>query len=194
MKNLLLTLVTFSVLLLIGCQENSITDPNQGAELQKTDDPSVTTGTIPLEGTLEIPNQPNSYMSINGQADYVHELFLVDPIPPAPQYYVNLSLNVYAELIDLSSPSDPIWIISTQTNDIFYVSEEGIYLLVKTFVVQGREDGMVLKCRFLVTTDGIGLNEMWLELNDGDQTNNELTKNSAPEPVTYPLVVRQIFN
>jgi hypothetical protein len=173
MKNLLLTLVIFSVLLLIGCQENSITDPIQNTELQKTDDPAVTTGTIPLEGTLEILNQPNSYMIINGQADYVHELFFVDPIPPAPQYYVNLSLNVYAELTNLSSPSDPIWIISTQTNDIFYVSEEGIYLLVKTFAVQGREDGLVLKCRFLVTTDGIGLNAMWLELgNDITNVNN----------------------
>ena len=126
-----------------------------------------------LEGTLEIPNQPNSYMSINGQADYVHELFFVDPIPPAPQYYVSLGLNVNAELIDLSSPSNPMWTISSQTDDIFYVSEEGIYLLVKTFVVQGREDGMVLKCRFMVTTDGVGLNAMWLELgNDIHNVNN----------------------
>ena len=164
MKNLLLTLIAFSVLLLIGCQENSITDPIQNTGLQKTDDPTVTSGTMTLEGTLEIPNQPNSYMSINGQADYVHELFFVDPMPPAPQYYVNLNLNVYAELVDLSSSSDPIWAISNQTDDILYVSGEGIYLLVKTFVVQGREDGMVLKCRFLVTTDGVGLNAMWLEL------------------------------
>lgn len=173
MKNLLLTLALLFGLLLIGCQDSSLVDPIQDTGLQKTDNPSLTTGTMTLEGTLEIPNQPNSYLSINGQADYIHELFLVDPIPPAPQYYVNLSLNVYAELIELFSPSDPIWTISNQTDDIFYVSEEGIYMLEKTFEIIGRNDGLVLKCRFMVTTDGIGLNAMWLELgNDIHNVNN----------------------
>jgi hypothetical protein len=193
MKNLLLTLAALFGLLLIGCQENSITDPIQNTGLQKTDDPTVTSGTMALEGTLEIPNQPNSYLSINGQADYIHELFLVDPIPPAPQYYVNLSLNVYAELFELFSPSDPIWTISNQTDDIFYVSEEGIYMLEKTFEIIGRNDEMVLKCRFMVTTDGIGLNAMWLELGD-DISQNELNKNIGPEPVTYPPVVNNNIN
>ncbi|MCW8805181.1 MAG: hypothetical protein OQK56_01875 [Ignavibacteriaceae bacterium] len=173
MKNLLLTLVAFSVLLLIGCQENSITDPIQDSGLQKSDDPSVHTGTMTLEGTLELPNQPNSYLSINGQADYVHELFFIDPIPPAPQYYVSLGLSVNADLSDLSSPIDPIYSISEQTEDLFYVSEEGIYLLEKTFSIQGRDDSMVLRCRFLVTTNGIGLNSMWLEFgNDISNVNN----------------------
>ena len=170
MKNLLLTLSAFSVLFLIGCQENSITDPIQDTELQKTDNPSVLTGTMILEGLLEIPNQPNSYLSINGQADYVHELFLVDPIPPAPQYYISLHLNVNAELTEISSV-DPTYSISALSEDIFYVSEEGIYLLEKTFSIQGRNDGLVLVCRFLVTTDGIGLNSMWLDFTN-DISNN----------------------
>jgi len=165
MKNLFLTLSVFSVLFLIGCQENSITDPIQDTELQKTDNPSVLTGTMILEGLLEIPNQPNSYLSINGQADYVHELYLVDPIPPAPQYYISLRLNVNAELTEISSV-DPTYSISAQSEDLFYVSEEGIYLLEKTFSIQGRNDGLVLVCRFLVTTDGIGLNAKWLAFND----------------------------
>ena len=172
MKNLLLTLIAFSVLLLIGCQENSITDPAQNLDLRKTDDPSVTTGTIILEGQLEIPNLPNSYLNINGQTDYVHELFFVDPIPPAPQYYVSLWLNVNADLTEPAS-IDPTYLISGQSEDLFYVSEEGIYLLEKTFSIQGRDDGLVLVCKFMVTTDGIGLNEMWLELgNDNTNVNN----------------------
>ena len=35
MKNLFLTLAVFSVLLLIGCQENSITDPIQDYGITK---------------------------------------------------------------------------------------------------------------------------------------------------------------
>ena len=74
MKNLLLTLVAFSVLLLIGCQENSITDPTPYADLQKTDDPLIHRGIIELDGILEVPGQPNSFLEINGQVGYVHEL------------------------------------------------------------------------------------------------------------------------
>jgi hypothetical protein len=171
MKNLFLTIVVFSVLLLIGCQENSITDPIQDIgkqEIQKTDDPSVLSGTITLEGRLEIPNLPNSFLQITGQIVYIHRIELLDPIPPAPQYYVSLSLSVNADLIDPFSPTDPVWTITDKSTDVIYVSEEGIYLLDKTFPIQDRSDGMVLVCRFLVTTDGVGLNEMWLAVPEGN--------------------------
>jgi hypothetical protein len=84
--------------------------------------------------------------------------------------------------------------ILIETNDNFYVPEEGIYMLEKTFQIQGRGDGMVLICRFLVTTDGVGLNTMWLELNDGVPIVNELNKNVDPKPFTYPPVVNNQIN
>ena len=164
MKKIFLATVAFSVLLLIGCQENSITDPIQDPGLQKTDDPSVHTGTITLEGILELPNQPNSYLSISGQIAYVHRIEFVDPIPPAPQYYVSLSLHVNAELSDPYSENNQDLTISSESQNVIYVSEEGIYLLEKSFTVRGRKDGLILLCRFLVSTDGVGLNEMWLVL------------------------------
>lgn len=200
MKNLLFTLVSFSVLLLIGCQENSITDPIQNTELQKTDDPTVTTGTIPLEAMLQDPHPVmNSYYIINGEIQYQHTLQLLDPIPPNPQYIIYLDLSVSANFTYLCTVCEPQFdevsagTILIESNDGFYVSEEGIYMLEKTFLIQGRDDGMVLKCRFMVTTDGIGLNAMWLELSD-DPTTNELNKNVDPEPVTYPPVVNNQIN
>ncbi len=99
MKKLFLTIVTFSVLFVIGCQENSITDPIEGVnqqDLQKNDDPQVHQGFIELEGILEVPGLPNSFLEINGQVGYVHELVFVDPIPPSPQHFVSLSLQVNA--------------------------------------------------------------------------------------------------
>ena len=57
MKKLLFSLVVFSGLLLIGCQENNITDPISSESIQK-DQPTggnVITGSIPLEGILAIP-------------------------------------------------------------------------------------------------------------------------------------------
>jgi len=201
MKNLILTFVAFSVLLLIGCQENSITNPIQDKGLQKNDNPSVTTGTILLEGMLQDPHPVmNSYYIINGDVQYQHTLEFLDPIPPNPQSIVSLNLSVTANFTYLCTVCTPhsdnvsVGTITIETNDNFYVSEEGIYMLEKTFPIQGRDDGMALKCRFMVTTDGIGLNEMWLELNEGSQTNNLLNKNVPPEPVTYPPVVNNQIN
>jgi hypothetical protein len=182
MKNLLLTLVTFSVLLLIGCQENSITNPIQDTELQKTGNPLAHTGTIDIEGMLQDPHPVmNSYYIIDGKIQYNHSLKFLNPSLSNPQYLINLNLTVSVNFTYLCTVSEPqsdevsAGTIFIETNDNFYVSEEGIYLLEKTFSIQGRDDGMVLKCRFLVTTDGIGLNAMWLELNDSSHTNNELS-------------------
>ena len=201
MKNLLLTIVVFSVLLLIGCQENSITDPIQETGIQKTDDPSVTTGTIVLEGMLQDPHPiMNSYYIITGEIQYQHTLQYLDPIPPNPQYIVSLNLSTSANFTYLCTVCSPqsdnvsVGTISLETNDNFYVSEGGIYFLEKTFPIQGRDDGMVLVCKFMVTTDGVGLNEMWLELKEGSQTHNKLTKNVEPDPVTYPPVVNNQNN
>ena len=195
MKNLLLTLAVLFGLLLIGCQENSITDPIQNLDLQKSDDPSVTTGTIALEGMLQDPHQVmNSYYIINGEIQYEHTLQYLDPIPPNPQYLVSLNLSATANFTYLCTVCTPQFdevsagTVSDETSDNFYVSEEGIYLLEKTFPIEGRDDGMVLVCRFMVTTDGVGLNEMWLQLNGAVPIGNELNKSGNSITVTYPPV------
>ncbi len=183
MKKLSLTIAVFSVLLLIGCQENSITDPIQDAELQKNDNPLVQQGIIELEGILEVPGQTNLFLEINGQVEYVHELFLVDPIPPAPQHYVSLSLQVNAELSDPNSEGYLHLTISSESQEVIYVSEEGIYQLVKSFPIQHSSDGLVLVCSFLVTTEGVGLSEMWLAAYE-----DTFNKNIDPDPFTMPPV------
>ena len=174
MKKLFLTTVIFSVLVIIGCQENSITDPikvEPTSKVQQTD--LSNQGTITLEGMLADPNPvTNSYYIINGEIQYQHTLIFLDPIPPNLQYSIALNLSVTADFKNFCTACEPQiselsdGTISIETNDNVYVSDDGISLLEKTFPIQGREDGMVLVCRFLVTTDGVGLNEMWLELPD----------------------------
>ena len=168
MKKLLISLVVFSVLFVIGCQENSITDPVSTGSVQKvqTTGETFTSGVIPLEGLLLVPGGFQTYYSIEGQINYTHELLLIEPIPP--QYYIDLNLSVRAGLTDEEHNA---FRISSRSEDIVYVSEEGIYLLEKSFPVLGRNDGMVLVCRFFVTTDGVGLNAMWLAFNDNQGIN-----------------------
>ena len=175
MKKFLLTGVVLSVLLLIGCQENSITDPIKVEPKSKVQQTEQThQGTITLGRMLTDPYPVmNSYFIINGVIKYERTLVYLDPIPPNPQYSIALNLSVTADFNNFCTVCEPQiselsdGTISIGTNDNVYVSDDGIYLLEKTFPIQGREDGMVLVCRFLVTTDGVGLNEMWLELPNG---------------------------
>jgi hypothetical protein len=161
MKNLLLTLVVFSVLLLIGCQENSMVDPLSPDSINKGSNPTsnITSGTIRLGGLLVLPGGFQSYYTIDGQIDYTHEIVLLDPIPPAPQYNIAVGLSIRAEISDGSNS----FTVSSNSNDNVYVSEEGIMILEKTYPLLNSANGLVLICRFLVTTDGLGLNQMTLE-------------------------------
>jgi len=72
--------------------------------------------------------------------------------------------------------------IASQSEDVFYVSEEGIYIQEKSFIVLGSNDGLALVCRFLVTTEGVSLNSKWLVVN----AENELNKTGTG--VIYPPV------
>jgi hypothetical protein len=185
MKQLLSSLVLFFVLFITGCQENSIiTDPVSTESIQKdqtTIDP-FTSGVIPLEGLLVVPGGFQSYYSIRGQINYTHKLVLLDPAPPAPQYYIDLTLSVRATLTDEGNNA---FRISSRSEDTLYDSGDGTNVLEKSFLVLGRNDGMVLVCRFLVTKDGIELTARWLAFVNAQGIN----KSSVPRNiVTYPPV------
>ena len=183
MKNLFLTIAFFSVLLLIGCQENSMVDPLSPDTINKDSNPAsnITSGTIRLGGLLVLPGGFQTYYTIDGQIDFTHEKVLLDPIPPAPQYYIAVGLSVRAQISDGSNS----FTVSSNSNDNVYVSEEGIMILEKAYPVLNSENGLVLICKFLVTTDGLGLNQMMLEEGWVGPT---LNKNNDPKTITMPPV------
>ena len=193
MTKLMFSTIIILILFAVGCQENSITDPIQDVELQKNEDPLVHQGTIRLEGILVDPSVPfNNYLTISGAVNFVHTfvhtVVYQKSILPVSETYVLLNLSILAKIRDPNSLEDITWNVTGNSEDIIYVSEDGIYLLEKSFPIQGREDGMVLVCRFLVTTDGIGLNEMWLKKGDDISTINNLNKNVELDPITMPPV------
>jgi len=181
MKKLLSTLVFSILVFVIGCQDNSITDPIQGVgqkELQKKDNSFVHQNTITLEGMLTDPHPVlNSYYEISGEIEYQHELKSLDPMPPNSQFLVSLNFSVFADFSYFCTVCEPetndllAGTISIETNDVIYVPTEGIYLLEKSFPIQGREDGMLLVCSFIVTTEGVSLNSKWLVLPEVANTN-----------------------
>ena len=181
MKKFFLSLVVFSALYIIGCAENSITDPN--AILSKDVKPAgtINSGSIPLKGMLVVPGFFTNYYTISGQLFYTHELARIETVPPRNN--VRLRLAVKAELFDGNSQKNLAWTISGETEDNFYVSEDGIYVFEKSFTVNGRKDGLRLVCRFLATTDGVGLNSMWLTTNS---TEDDVVKKNSDPGITYP--------
>ena len=185
MKSLLLTVFVFSVLFIIGCKENSITDPVPAESINKDQN----TGPylhdfISLEWALNDPYPiGNSHYIISGLIEYDLRIIYVDPMLPTAQRYASLYFVTNADfryLCTVCSPPEEdklAGFISDVSEEFVPLRVNCVSLLEKTFTIQGREDGMVLKCRFLVRTDGIELSAMWLALPDNnvaatDQTNN----------------------
>ena len=174
MKNLFVSLVAASVLFVIGCQENSITDPIANEPVEKIQPVIPDTyfhGSIPLENVLADPYPiGNSFYRISGQIDYDFRMFYMDPIPPAPQRYLSLHFETNADLqyfctVCSPSPEDELaGFIADVSEDFVPLGGNYVSLLEKTFSIQGREDGMLLKVRFNVTNDRIEINAMWLAL------------------------------
>jgi hypothetical protein len=171
MKKLLLSLVVFSGLLMVGCEENSITDPNPAQVNTGKNSGSEISGTIQLQATLDNPYPVfNSYIMIDGTVDYQLTINYLDPIPPNPQEIISVQLEVNAELTNICTVCMPpvsetyAGAISSVTRDNLYTTSDGLQSITKSFPILKRDDGMVLKCTFLINTTSITLEAMRLEL------------------------------
>ncbi|HEY6436134.1 MAG TPA: hypothetical protein VIY47_06065, partial [Ignavibacteriaceae bacterium] len=63
---------------------------------------------------------------------------------------------INASILDLVGRSHLDWRIEGRSDDLVYVSEEGILLLEKTYNITNRTD-VVLLIKYLVTTNGVGI-------------------------------------
>ncbi len=175
MKKSLFSLVVFSVLLVVGCRENSITDPiPASADINKTSDSPVM-GTIQLQGRLENPYPVfNSFFVIDGEINYQITSLNLDPIPPNNQQVITVQLSAYAELNSVCtvcmSPEAETFagVISAETSDVINFTDDSNHSFSKTFKVQKNANDMILICSFFISPEGITLNGMRLELIDQD--------------------------
>jgi len=187
MKNLFVSLVAAFVLIVTGCQENSITDPvpNQPVDKIRTGTTDTYfTGIIPLEGVLSDPHHVvNSFYRISGQIEYDYRIIYMDPIPPAAQRYASLYFEANADfqyvctVCPYSEQDNLAGFIADVSEDYVALGGNTVSLLEKTFAIQGREDKMVLKARFLVTNDRVELSAMWLALPNANTVATEINHN-----------------
>jgi len=174
MKNLIISFVSVIVLCIIGCQENSITDPLGVEPSNKVQSGTHNTnfqGIIPLQRVLYDPHPVgNSFYQICGQIEYDFNMFYLESVPPISQrrisirFEVSADLQYFCTLYPNSYEDNLAGFISEVSEDLIPLGGNFVSLLEKTFTVQGREDGMVLKANFSVAYNSIELNAVWLAL------------------------------
>ena len=153
--------------MLVGCQENKDTNPVSYESLNKNLPPQneVTRGKIQLDNILVDPGLGNNYYQIKGKINFTDEYFKNQHNLNAVKYDINLRLEIDASLLSLSSENGEFssWNISKESIDKIYVPKEGFIILEKEYQVNGRGNNLTLVCKYLVTTDGVGLESIKLE-------------------------------
>ncbi len=179
MKKLFLTLVAISVLFVIGCQENAITDPlstdspgiqavtNETADKNLLQDHQDVPDIIRFENVLESPypsNDPGESFIVAGTIQVDHKVWQLDPIPPNPQYRVTVGLSMDAEMNCTEGNERNRWFIKCDTENTIYFSGAEAVTLTKYYTVAGRSDRMQLVVDYEVSIDGVSLQSMKLRL------------------------------
>lgn len=175
MKRTMFVLSFLAAVLIVGCQDSTLTDPT--GNMPSNDNPLsrnvpgniiLPIRTLPLNGILNEPGSVyNSLMEITGSVAYQATVVALDPIPPNPQYAVRLNLIVNAEVRPYQisvPPLLPVWHVSGTSDDWVPIPESGTAFLTKSYKVEGRIDGMLLKLKFQITLTSVELSSMWLEL------------------------------
>ena len=167
MKKTFISLSIFSILFLIGCNQNSMNNPvgPQGINAVNKTSQNIKTGTIKINRILELPGWGNTYYQINGMINYKEELYPQNLSPSTSKPNVNLDIAIDATLTNsnLINNENRAPDVYANTDSLIYVSEEGIYLLTKTYPVEGLKNNVDLVCTYLVTTDNVSLNQIELK-------------------------------
>lgn len=159
----------------VGCQDGSITDPatravSDGTRFSKTQPAN----TVPLAALLREPGTVfNSLVEVVGALQYRLTVIPLDPIPPNPQFAVQLHIDATAELRPYEPGVPPpstesVWVASGSSDDLLPIPESGAVVITRRYRVQGRSDAVLLAMSLRVTITGIEVTRIWLELPLGE--------------------------
>lgn len=167
MRYLVFSLVVISFLF-FGCQDNTVTDPVSPNQINKTSNfvGNTIRGTIPLDKILYVSGNSNDYYQINGKINYSEEFFRNISSQTESRGDIKLGITIDALLTDprVVGPGTEGWKISSESEDVLYVNPEGIDIIERTYPVMNRKDDMQLVCTFIVTTNGLSLDNMILKI------------------------------
>jgi len=154
-SNLIKSLVLVTLLFAFGCNDLPPTEPS-GAS-QKFDNPVIKEV---LDICCPVSDPIMGACQVNGEVTYVHEIV-------ENQSYLNglslvrVQIDMDSELCDMYGMVHLEWRIVGNSVDLIYISEDGIYLLEKVYPICHRNE-CVLVVQYLVTTEGVGIPNMWI--------------------------------
>ena len=153
MKNLFVTLAIFSLALFIGCQENQFTEPNTSLEKNISGN-----GMQSMKICCQVNDPLYGCCGVNGSVMYLHKV-VNGTTNSVSLKKVSLHLEMESELCSRFGMVHLQWIAKGISDDTFYVSEEGIVLLEKSYNISNRND-VVVSVIYLVTTEGVGISSV----------------------------------
>jgi hypothetical protein len=148
--------VTFSLALIIGCNENLINEP--GAVLDKSSD-RVSRNVIQFSRDLRDPLTGMSV--IQGTVSYTHQIINQFKNDEGISD-ISLTLELNATLYGKVNMINKLWDVKGKSYHKISVSREGIFPLTQKYTIEDRKD-MILVIKYLVTTDGVGIADMRIE-------------------------------
>jgi len=168
MRYLAFSLVVIS-LIFYSCQDNTVTDPVSPNQINKTGNFSEKTlkGSIPLDKIIYVSDTTKSNYQINGKINYSEEIFRnIIPSQTEVTGDIKLGITVDALLTDprVVGPGTGGWKISSESEDVLYVRLGGTNVFERSYPVMNRKDEMQLVCTFIITTNGLSLDNMVLKI------------------------------
>jgi len=151
MKTFFVTLAAFSLALFMGCQESMLNEPAD--PLLKGKDDLISTNMIKLNYNLRDPLYGTCCLS--GRVTYSFQI-LNRAMNPTGLNEIAIHIYINSEINDMLGMMHLEWRVEGRSDDIVYVSEDGIVLLEKCYSITNRND-VILLVRYLVTTNGIGI-------------------------------------
>ena len=177
MKNLFVLLISFSFYM-IGCRENSITDPVINDDVEKIkigDTEEILQGVIPVERVLNDPYPiGNSFYKIIGQLNYTFRKIDIysDALSEKPHNILHLQIDAdmqYICTVCQPSPEDNLAGYLSDENDSYVeFFENSTFIIDKTYCICGRKDKMELHLQLAISEKDVEINKMWLALPDED--------------------------
>ena len=165
MKQFTSALPVFFVALIIGCSEDnsSLNSPTDSMVSESRIAKSVVPRQIRLNLLLRTPGEFNSFTEVTGVVEYATTIIPRDPIPPNPQFSIQIDLHLNAELRP-NGFTEPVWRISGSTrDDVVPTNDDGrTGYLTKRYFVSGLNKWLCLS--FTFTAANIELSRSWLEL------------------------------
>ncbi len=167
MKKTFFIVALSSVLLLIGCKDNSINNPVSANLVAKQDSAnrSILNGRINLNQKLINPRTVGGDLQLTGVINYTEELTGQNPSKTVVSYNSRLDISIDATVTDINSSTSLAnsWKISSESENQVSIPAKGPVDLVKSYSISGKPEGMKLVCTFSITTEGVNLKNVVLE-------------------------------